>query len=103
MEDRELSSSPGEGQHLPFPLGDLAFLWRIPLPTGIAPEEVELALRERVKELNCLYGISQLAERNLYSLDGLLEELVNFLPHSWQYPGITCARILFKGKTYTSG
>jgi len=27
---------------------------------------------------------------------------VNFLPYSWQYPEITCARILFKGKTYTS-
>ena len=36
------------------------------------------------------------------SLDGLLAELVNFLPNSWQYPDVTCARILFKGKTYTS-
>jgi len=81
---------------------DLAFLRRIPLPTDIEPEKVEAALRERIKELNCLYGISQLAERNLYSIEGLLEELVNFLPHSWQYPDITCARILFKGKTYTS-
>jgi len=52
--------------------------------------------------LNCLYGISQLAERNLYSLENFLQELVNFLPHSWQYPEITCARIFFKGKTYSS-
>jgi hypothetical protein len=42
------------------------------------------------------------AERHLYSLDDLLRDLVNFLPHSWQYPDITCARILFKGKTYAS-
>ncbi len=102
MEDREASSHPGEGQHLPFPSIDLAFLWRIPVPTDSVTGKVELALRERIKELNCLYGISQLAERNLYSLEGLLEELVSFLPHSWQYPDITCARILFKGKTYTS-
>jgi DNA-binding CsgD family transcriptional regulator len=27
---------------------------------------------------------------------------VNFLPYSWQYPEVTCARILFKDKTYTS-
>ncbi|TFH34310.1 MAG: LuxR family transcriptional regulator [Dehalococcoidia bacterium] len=65
-------------------------------------DKVEAALRERVKELNCLYGVSQLAERNLNSLEGLLEELVNFLPHSWQYPDITCAKILVKGRTYTS-
>ncbi|OGO02838.1 MAG: helix-turn-helix transcriptional regulator [Chloroflexi bacterium RBG_13_52_14] len=66
------------------------------------PYEIEIALRERIKELNCLYGVSQLAERHLYSLDDLLQELVNFLPYSWQYPSVTCARILFKGRTYTS-
>jgi len=89
-------------QHLPFPSKDLALLWRIPFPTETDPTKVEFALRERIKELNCLYGISQLAERHLYSLDDLLNELVDFLPYSWQYPETTCARILFKGKTYTS-
>jgi DNA-binding CsgD family transcriptional regulator len=102
MENRENSPSSTDGQHLPFPSKDLALLWRIPFPTDTEPERVEFALRERIKELNCLYGISQLAERYLYSLDDLLHELVNFLPHSWQYPENTCARILFKGKTYTS-
>ncbi|MFC2026442.1 helix-turn-helix transcriptional regulator [Chloroflexota bacterium] len=102
MENKNNSSYPTKGQHLPFPSKDLALLWRIPFPTETEPDRVELALRERIKELNCLYGVSQLAERNLYSLDDLLQELVNFLPHSWQYPEITCARILFKGKTCTS-
>jgi len=102
MENKETSSSLSEGHHLPFPSKDLALLWRIPFPTETEPDRVEFALRERIKELNCLYGISQLAERYLYSLDDLLQELVNFLSYSWQYPEITCARILFKGKTYTS-
>jgi len=102
MENKEASPPPGEGRHLPFPSKDLALLWRIPFPPEAEPDEVEAALRERIKELNCLYGVSQLAERHMYSLDALLQELVNFLPYSWQYPEITCARILFKGKTYTS-
>jgi DNA-binding CsgD family transcriptional regulator len=102
MENKGASPPPGEGQRPPFPSKDLAMLWRIPFPTEIEPEEVGVALRERIKELNCLYGVSQLAERNMYSLDALLQELVNFLPYSWQYPDITCARILFKGTTYTS-
>ena len=102
MENRENLPSPIDSQHLPFPSKDLALLWRIPFPTETEPDRVESALRERIKELNCLYGISQLAERYLYSLDDLLQELVNFLPYSWQYPEITCARIFFKGKTYTS-
>jgi DNA-binding CsgD family transcriptional regulator len=102
MENEKTSSSLNNERPLPFPSKDLALLWRIPFPTEIEPYEVELALRERIKELNCLYGVSQLAERHLYSLDELLQELVKFLPYSWQYPSVTCARILFKGKTYTS-
>lgn len=85
-----------------FPSKDLALLWRIPLSSETEPRKVEIALRERIKELNCLYGISQLAERNLHSLESLLQELVNFLPHAWQYPEVTCARIFFRGKTYRS-
>ena len=102
MENRVTPPSPTEGRYVPFPSKELALLWRIPFPTEMEPREIERALRERIKELNCLYGISRLAERYLDSLDDLLQELVNFLPYSWQYPEITCARILFKGRTYTS-
>jgi DNA-binding CsgD family transcriptional regulator len=102
MENREKSPCPTDYQHIFFPSKDLALLWRIPFPTETDPNKVEFALRERIKELNCLYGVSQLAERYLYSLDDLLQELVDFLPYSWQYPETACARILFKGKTYTS-
>jgi DNA-binding CsgD family transcriptional regulator len=100
--DKKTKPSPNDGRYKPFPSKELALLWRIPLPTDIDPDKAEFALRERIKELNCLYGVSHLAERNLYSLDDLLQKIVNFLPHSWQYPEITCARILFKEKTYTS-
>ncbi len=85
-----------------FPSRDLALLWRIPFSYENDPGKVETALRERIKELNCLYGISQLAERHLHSLDSFLEALVKYLPYSWQFPEMTCTRILFKGKTYTS-
>jgi DNA-binding CsgD family transcriptional regulator len=81
---------------------EFARLWRIPFSDETEQIKVESALRERIKELNCLYGVSQLAERHFNSLDNLLEELVNFLPHSWQYPDISCARIVFKENTYKS-
>lgn len=102
MGNGEKTPSPTESHQLSFPSKELALLWRIPFPTETEPAKIESALRERIKELNCLYGVSQLADRNLYSLDNLLGEIVNFLPHSWQYPEVTCARIIFKGKTYTS-
>ena len=102
MEDeKDVTFSAGD-RHLPSLSKDMALLWRIPFRSEGATDKVEVALHERIKELNCLYGISQLAERHLHSLEDLLQELVNFLPYSWQYPDVTCARILFKGKTYTS-
>lgn len=82
--------------------GSEVIQWRIPLSELTDPTEVERALRERVKELNCLYGIAQLAERHPDSMDDLLDAVVNILPPSWQYPDITCARIVFRGKTCKS-
>ncbi|MBT3312593.1 MAG: LuxR family transcriptional regulator [Desulfobacterales bacterium] len=77
-------------------------LWRIPFNNEIEPSKLIIALRERIKELNCLYAIEQLSERHSDSIDNLLQEIANFLPFSWQYPEITCARIVFKEKTYKS-
>ena len=37
-------------------------------------------LRGRIKELNCLYDISSFRKRNDFSLDGLLQEIVDFIP-----------------------
>ncbi|MCX7911833.1 MAG: LuxR C-terminal-related transcriptional regulator [Dehalococcoidales bacterium] len=93
---------PSGGNDAFLPSSELARLWRLPLHGEITSGNVELALRERIKELNCLYGISQLAERHLHSLDDLLRELVDFLPLSWQYPEVTCCRIIFRDKTFTS-
>ncbi|MBL7212442.1 MAG: LuxR family transcriptional regulator [Desulfobacteraceae bacterium] len=81
---------------------DLFRLWRIPFNNEIEPSKLLSALRERIKELNCLYGIARLAERHPDSIEDLLRDLVNFLPFSWQHPEITCARIVFKGETYKS-
>lgn len=102
MTDYHGNEIPGVPGRVPFSSSDLAMLWRIPLSGEVHPEKASHDLRERIKELNCLYGISQLAERNTDSIETLLEEIVNFVPHSWQYPEITCARIFFDGKTYTS-
>jgi signal transduction histidine kinase len=51
------------------------------------------ALGERVKELNCLYTISNLVEKNPISLDRILRGIVDIIPPAWQYSEITCARI----------
>lgn len=63
---------------------------------------LEISLRERVKELNCLYRIAELVVNNPSSLDKVCWGVVSLLPISWQYPEITSARIIFKGEAYVT-
>ena len=63
-------------------------------------KRAEENLKERVKELNCLYGIGKIAERPGITLDELYQEVVKLLPQSWQYPEISCARIIIKGRKF---
>jgi hypothetical protein len=75
--------------------------WVTPI-TESEPSQLERALHERIKELNCLYALAQLDKQSPESLEEVLQRVVNILPPSWQYPEITCARIVFQGQTYTS-
>ncbi len=65
--------------------------------------DVELVLRERLKELNCLYGISRLVDQHGDDLDLILQGIVDSLPSAWQYAEICCARMSLFDKLYTSG
>lgn len=57
-------------------------------------------LRERGKELNCLYAISKLLEKQNILLEEILAKTVKAIPPAWQYPEITCARVIYNGQTY---
>ncbi len=57
-------------------------------------------LSERVKELDCLYGISKLVEKPGASLDEILQGTTETMPPSWQYPEVTCARIVLDGQEF---
>lgn len=59
-------------------------------------------LRERTKELLCIYGISSIVEDETLSLDEMLSRAIEFIPPAWQYPDATCARILLNGRVYAT-
>jgi signal transduction histidine kinase len=59
-------------------------------------------LQERVKELNCLYGISRLVETRGGSMDGILSGIAELIPPAWQYPESACACITVEGRQYRS-
>jgi len=51
-------------------------------------------LRERVKELNCLFEISAIVERSGGSVDRIMRDSVDLLPPAWGYPESACACIV---------
>ncbi len=57
-------------------------------------------LDERLKELNCLFGISKLIERQEMSWDEVFQGIANLIPPAWQYPEITCARVTLGEQEY---
>jgi DNA-binding CsgD family transcriptional regulator len=79
---------------------NLDSLWLIPPSNEKDPSQLESALRERIKELNCLYAIAQLADRHADSMEQFLSNAVNVLPPSWQFSEIADAQITFQGATY---
>ena len=63
-------------------------------------ERAEHDLGERVKELICLYGVSQLTAQTDANLVEILKGTVSLIPPGWQYPDVTCAKITLGDKEF---
>ena len=57
-------------------------------------------LGERIKELNCIYGVTTLIQNPKLTPDEVLNETLLLIQQAWQYPEITCVRININGKNY---
>ena len=64
--------------------------------------ETAHALHERVKELTCLYSITQLSEKLASTPDRIFSGIVDLIPPAWQYPDIAAARIVLDGRVYST-
>jgi signal transduction histidine kinase len=72
------------------------------LGLAVVSQFAHASLRERIKELTCLYSLGQLAERPGIHLGEILQGVVELLPAAWQYPEIAVARIVFDGRFYAT-
>ncbi len=71
------------------------------LETEIANRPLDKkVLQERVKHLNCFYGLSKLVNRPQTSLEQILQETTELIRNAYQYPDITCVRITLDGVQY---
>ncbi|MCP4713998.1 MAG: PAS domain-containing protein [Deltaproteobacteria bacterium] len=60
-------------------------------------------LHERIKEMNCLYGISRVLEQQDLSIGQTLREVVKLIPSALKYAEITCACISVGEQHYAIG
>lgn len=60
-------------------------------------------LGERIKELNCLYNIGKLIETPGMSLEQIFRGTVDLIPPAWEYPEITCARLVVGDQAFATG
>ena len=64
-------------------------------------EDIEInALKERVKELNCLYHLTKIVKNIKLNYNEALDQIAKLIPPAWQYPDITCARITIDNHDY---
>jgi len=59
-------------------------------------------LKERAKELNCLYEVQETLTQPGINQDEALQRIIQVIPPGWQYPEICVSRIKLGNKTYQS-
>jgi len=72
------------------------------LGAAVANRRAQAALRERIKELSCLYNIVIVVDQPEITLKESMESIVNFLPVAFQFPEIAHSRIALDDNSYIS-
>ncbi len=70
------------------------------LGIAAATRRAQARLRERVKELTCLYGIAHVAAAAGGTLEHKLQAIAELLPPAWQFPEAAAGRVLLDGRAY---
>jgi len=63
---------------------------------------LEQTLNQRLRELNCLYGIGRVVETRNAGLDEICQETANLLSVACRYPEVACTRIIVDSKEFTT-
>ena len=73
------------------------------LALSVTDRRTHASLRERMKELTCLYRIALLKEEPAASVEEVLQGIVGVLPEAWLYPADAWVRLEVDGSTYAAG
>jgi len=76
---------------------------RLKLEAEIADRPLDQReLKQRLKHLNCLYGLSKIVNREEIPLNQIFQETVYLIRDAYKYPNAMCVRITFDGIRYTT-
>ncbi|MRR24359.1 GAF domain-containing protein, partial [bacterium] len=73
------------------------------IPLSSVNENVIRELRERVKELNCIYTISSIALNDGAPLDQIIQDIAERVPFGFQHPESTCAQVIVADRRTITG
>ena len=65
--------------------------------------ELTHALRERMKELNCIYRVSEIADDRQRSFEEKMQAIAECLPPGWQHPEAAAACISVRQQDFATG
>lgn len=73
-------------------------------PPAADPDPAVLlaALRERIKELDCLYEITRLSQRHDLALDEILSGIGGIVARAWQYPELAWVKLTVGGRSFAT-
>lgn len=69
---------------------------------ALSGQRKQITLRERIKELTCLYGIVKVLEISQSSLHEMLREIVALVPPAMSYPDLASCRITIDGEMFAT-
>lgn len=64
------------------------------------PDDILTALKEREKELACLYHVHQLMKDEGIKHKTFFKKLLKIMPAGWQFPALCSVKIEFEGNTF---
>ncbi len=68
----------------------------------VSPEDSVFALKERIKELGCLYRIAELANMPDLEVADFMQQALSLIPPAMQYPEQTSAKLVAHGMSFYS-
>ncbi|MBI9105430.1 MAG: nucleotidyltransferase domain-containing protein [Spirochaetales bacterium] len=60
------------------------------------------SLNERAKELQCLYKVKEIVNKDQQKIKEVLPKLIEIIPMGWQYPENCCVRIIYQNDVFAS-